>query len=176
MFSAARPHHFSGASPTKPRHAERVRSAAPRITLQLLRLRNPAALSAFASRHPRITLRCYAYDSPPSRVCCSAAWLDLVTISSLRPRTPTHDIHIHSFDPTHKFEFQVCPLGRSPPPRHQAEGTAGGLYTLTPGGFENTEEKIQCSSGRFPAAWPLGQQREEQGKFPCMKLHEIRFM
>ena len=23
------------------------------------------------------------------------------------PITPTYDIHIHSFDPTHKFEFQL---------------------------------------------------------------------
>ena len=41
------------------------------------------------------------------------------------------------------------------------EGTAGELYT--PGGFENTEKKNQFSNGRFPAAWPLGQQREKQG-------------
>ena len=38
---------------------------------------------------------------------------------------------------------------------------AGGLYT--PGGLENREKKIQCSNGRFPAAWLLGQQWEEQG-------------
>ena len=30
-------------------------------------------------------------------------------------------------------------------------------------GFQNIEKKIPCSKGRFPAAWPLGQQREEQG-------------
>ena len=28
---------------------------------------------------------------------------------------------------------------------------------------KNTEKKIQCSNGRFPAEWQLGQQREEQG-------------
>ena len=41
------------------------------------------------------------------------------------------------------------------------EGTAGGL--CTPCWFENTEKKIPCSNGRFPAAWQLGQQQEEQG-------------
>ena len=40
------------------------------------------------------------------------------------------------------------------------EGTAGGVYT--PCGFEK-EKKIPCSNVRFPAAWPLGQQREGQG-------------
>ena len=80
--SEARPHHFVGATPTKLCRAERVRPAAPRITLRFyetpprrtrsprgtpqwarntlrlrLRLRHPAAPSAFALRHPRITLR-----------------------------------------------------------------------------------------------------------------------
>ena len=45
----------------------------------------------------------------------------------------------------------VCPLGRT---------RGHGLYT--PGGFKNTEKKIPCSNGRFPAAWLLGPQREEQ--------------
>ena len=80
----------------KLRSAERVRSALLRISFLLLRLRNPAAPSAFAPRHPASLCGCcayenpprrarslrsipasfcggYAYDSPPSRVCCSAA-------------------------------------------------------------------------------------------------------
>ena len=123
------PHHFAVATPTILRCAERVRSAAPRITLRL-RLRYSAALSAFAPRHPA-SLCCwyahetpprrarslhsipaslcgyYAYDSPPRRVCCSAAWPDLV--SSSTPSYP-HESHSHSFlrpPATHKFEFQL---------------------------------------------------------------------
>ena len=34
-----------------------------------------------------------------------------------------------------------------------------------PGGFENTEKKIQYSNGRFPAAWLLGQQRARRTGF-----------
>ena len=48
------PHHFAVATPTKPRRAERVRSATPRIILRLLRLRYSAVLSAFAPRHPAL--------------------------------------------------------------------------------------------------------------------------
>ena len=52
-----------------------------------------------------------------------------------------------------RVRWVVCPWAAP-------EGTAGGLYT--PGRFESTEKKNQCSNGRFPgAAWPLGQQREE---------------
>ena len=82
-------HLFADATPTKLRRAERVRSAAARITLQLLRLRNPAAPSAFAPRHtaslggatptilrraervrpaaPRITLRLLRLRNPAGR-------------------------------------------------------------------------------------------------------------
>ena len=52
-----------GTTPTKPRRAERVRTAAPRITL--LRLRYSAALSAFAQLHPASLCSYYAYDTPP---------------------------------------------------------------------------------------------------------------
>ena len=56
------PHHV--ATPTILRSAERVCSAASRITLQLLCLRYSATLSAFASRHPRITLRLLRLPNP----------------------------------------------------------------------------------------------------------------
>ena len=57
-------YHFAVTTPTKPCRAERVRPAAARITLCLLRLRYSAALSAFAPRHPS-SLCGYAYDTPP---------------------------------------------------------------------------------------------------------------
>ena len=52
----------------------------------------------------------------------------------------------------------VCPLGST---RGHAQQV---IYPLRRAGrFENREKKIPCSNGCFPAAWPLGQQREEQG-------------
>ena len=75
--------------------------------------------------------------SPAAADCPAASGSDSLNIS---PRT----------------RWVVCPLGSTRGP-----GTAGGLFT--PGGFENTEKKIPRSNGRFPAALPLGQQREEQG-------------
>ena len=60
MLLSCTQHHFAVATPTKPRRAERVRSAArgtaaaAHITLRLPRLRYSAVLSAFkfAPRHP----------------------------------------------------------------------------------------------------------------------------
>ena len=63
--SAASPHHFAVVTPTKPRRAERFRPAAPRITLRLLHLRNSAVLSAFVPRHPASLCGYYAYETPP---------------------------------------------------------------------------------------------------------------
>ena len=119
--SAASPRHFAVATPTILRRAERVRSAAPHITLLLLRLRSPAAPSALAPRHSASLCGCYAYDSSPpvwradsgrarrsmlsARLLPGRIWSR--PLRHLHPRTITHDIHIHSFDPTHKFEFQL---------------------------------------------------------------------
>ena len=116
------PHHFAvTTTPTILRRAERVRSAAPHITLLLLRLRSPAAPSALAPRHSASLCGCYAYDSSPpvwradsgrarrsmlsARLLPGRIWSR--PLRHLHPRTITHDIHIHSFDPTHKFEFQL---------------------------------------------------------------------
>ena len=47
----------------------------------------------------------------------------------------------------------ACPLGSVPPGPHPRARPA--IY-IPP-------SKIPCSNGSFPVAWPLGQQREEQG-------------
>ena len=109
---------------------------------------------------------------PPSRLRPLAA--------ASEPRT--HDFHVQPtyLPSTHKFEFQlfvstirlacgasvgsdslnisprarwvVLPLGRT-----RGHGRRRFIYP------RRVEKKIPCSNGRFPAAWPLGQQREEQG-------------
>ena len=63
--SAARPHRFAGAMPTILRPVERVRSAAPRITLPLLRLRLSAAPSILLCGLAGSGLVLYALVSPP---------------------------------------------------------------------------------------------------------------
>ena len=85
-------------------------SASLRFTLHhllSLRLRNPATPSASLRGTPRITLRRYAYDSPPCLVCCSVAWSDQVSSSMPYHPQRAHDIHIPSFYPTHKFESRL---------------------------------------------------------------------
>ena len=106
----------------------------PGITLRLLCLRYSAAPSAFAPRHPASLCGCYAYETPPRRARsqtvrsaasphhfvgatptilrhAGAEYAALlpgrIWSRPLSPRIPIHDIHIHSFDPTHKFEFQL---------------------------------------------------------------------
>ena len=83
--------------------------------------RHPSAPSAFAPRHPRITLWLLRLQvsegAAPSimmlpRPCGLSASLSLsgsgrIWSRPLRLRTPTYDIHIHSFDHTHMFEFQL---------------------------------------------------------------------
>ena len=112
------PHHFAIATvtPMIPRRAERVRSAAPRTTLRLLRLRLSAAPSMLLCGLAGSGLVLYAFAPPPMT-------------STFIPSTPPISLSFNfsfqlldwpvgsdSLNISSRARWVVCPLGRTQGP------------------------------------------------------------
>ena len=130
------PHHFVVATPTNLRHAEFAALLPGRIWIWSRPLRNRTLT------HDIIMAFTFIPSTPPISYSFNFSFqrLDWPVGSGGLNISPL-------------ARWVVCPPGRT-------RGHGPGIKSLAD---SRIQLKIQCSNGRFPATWPLGQQREEPG-------------